>query len=30
MFLSQQNKHDRDSIITFDEPTHKYYINENF
>ena len=29
MLLDQQNKHKRDSIITFDEPTHKYYINEN-
>lgn len=28
MLLSVKNKHTRDEVITFDEPTHKYYINE--
>lgn len=29
MLLDTINQHQRDTIITFDEPTHKYYINKN-
>ena len=27
--LSQKNKHERDTRITFDEPTHTYFVDDS-